>query len=158
MIGNVVYHQFNNGSGDYEIISMTDLSASPSYVIAKSYSVKSTVSDVTTGTVVRFYGRKSDRVGYGTVSQRRRETTYIDENGNVIGVVYNLSRIKVTYGGNLTGDSGGPIFSDHEDGGRWVNYCGVLNGSEEADGYLYIDFTPYRYPHAAGFTVATYQG
>ncbi len=70
VIGNVVYHQFNNGSGDYEIISMTDLSASPSYVIAKSYSVKSTVSDVSTGTVVRFYGRKSDCVGYGTASQR----------------------------------------------------------------------------------------
>ena len=70
MIGNVVYHQFNNGSGDYEIISMTDLSASPSYVIAKNYSVKSTVSDVSTGTVVRFYSRKSDCVGYGTASQR----------------------------------------------------------------------------------------
>ncbi|MCI8803741.1 MAG: hypothetical protein HFG01_10455 [Oscillibacter sp.] len=49
---------------------MTDLSASPSYVIAKNYSVKSTVADVSTGTVVRFYGRKSDCVGYGTASQR----------------------------------------------------------------------------------------
>ena len=158
VIGNVVYHQFNNGSGDYEIISMTDLSASPSYVIAKNYSVKSTVADVSTGTVVRFYGRKSDYVGYGTVSQRGMKTTYIDENGNVIGVVYDLSRIKVTYGGNLAGDSGGPIFSDHEDGGKWVNYCGVLNGSSKDDGYLYIVFTPYTYPYAAGFTVATYQG
>lgn len=156
MIGNVVYHQFNNGSGDYEIISMTDSFTSPSYVIAKNYSVKSTVADVSTGTVVRFYGANL------TVSVMAQllnvKTTSLDEDGNAVGVVYNLSRIKVTYGGNLTGDSGGPIFSDHEDGGKWVKYCGVLNGSSKDDGYLYIVFTPYTYPHAAGFTAATYQG
>lgn len=83
-------------------------------------------------------------------------TTYIDDEGNVVGVVDGLSRIIVTYGSNLKGDSGGPIFSDRSDGR--VNYCGVLNGAQWKDGYMYIDFTPYTYPHAAGFTVTTYQG
>lgn len=158
MIGNVAYHRFDNGSGDYEIISMTDLSTSPSYVIAKSYSVKSTVSNVATGTIVRFYGRESDYVGYGTVSQHGCNVTLCDENGNAVGNADNLSKIKVSYGSASHGDSGGPIFSDHEDGGKWVKYCGVLNGSSKDDGYLYIVFTPYTYPHAAGFTAATYQG
>lgn len=56
VVGDVVYHRFNNGTGDYEIISITDPYVSTSAVIAESYIVKSTISDAPTNTVVKFYG------------------------------------------------------------------------------------------------------
>lgn len=148
-IGTVNYHRYyNNGTGDFEIIKVTNTSIfDTTNKITSSYSVTGTLSDPPVNTVLKYYSRTTSSFGYGGVNNRN-----ITVNADGTHTIKGLTRIKVISGSCQPGDSGGPFFQETSSG---VNYCGVIHGKNTIGGYLYVFFTPYTHITPAGFSAKT---
>lgn len=150
-IGTVNYHRYyNNGTGDFEIIKVTNTSSfDTTNQITSSYSVTGTYPDPPVNTVLKYYSRVTNtHFGYGVVNERNMIIVY-----DTLPTIKGLTQIKVTYGDCNLGDSGGPVFQETSSG--CVNYCGVIHGKKLSGGYLYIAFTPLKYISSVGFSVKT---
>lgn len=146
VIGTVSYIRYeNNQYGDFEFISVNRNLFNTTNKIKPNNSISGTLSNPAVNTVLRYYGKSTGYVSYGTV-KNRNVTVHADNEKYIKG----LSAIKLTYGECNPGDSGAPFFQTASSG---VNFCGVLHGSNETGGNVYVYFTPYTYISSAGFVV-----
>ena len=145
VIGTVSYIRYeNNQYGDFEFITVNS-NFNTTNKIKPNNSISGTLSNPAVNTVLRYYGKSTGYVSYGTV-KNRDVTVHADNEKYIKG----LSTIKLTYGECNPGDSGAPFFQTASSG---VNFCGILHGSNEKDGNVYVYFTPYTYISSAGFVV-----
>ena len=152
-IGTVLYHRYADYLyGDFEIVSINTSSFTPSNdIVAGGYSITDYISNPSVGTVLRFYGKETAAVGYGTVSATGLT---IDSKNNASGTdittVYGLTRLVIASGSVDDGDSGGPVFQGATSNAK---LGGIISGRSTDNPYMY--FTPYTYFYAAGFRVQT---
>ncbi len=144
-IGQTTYVRYTNyGYGDFSFVPIMSGSFSGSNQILSYYI--SGCQSPSVGTTVKFYGKTTASVGYGTVVSTGVQV-YADSSVYLKG----MTKIHV-YSGNIqNGDSGGPFFCLS---GSTVIYCGVLHGrrvTEESELMGY--FTPYQYLSTAGFSL-----
>ena len=144
-IGQTAFVRYTNYNyGDFSFVPIMSGNFSGSNQILSYYI--SGYQNPVAGTTVKFYGKTTASIGYGTVVS----TGIMIYAGSSV-YVKGITEVQV-YSGNIQGgDSGGPFFCLS---GSTVKYCGVLHGkrvTEESELMGY--FTPYQYLAQAGFSL-----
>lgn len=109
---------------------------------------------ITSGLTVCHYGISSG-YGVGTVQSSNTHVFYTDDpDGNDGWLIYQVASVTPTYGGSLSGDSGGPYVS-YKNGEYY--FCGIHSGSYKnttTGATIKMFFTPYSLiRNRTGFTI-----
>lgn len=148
-LGSVVYHNYyDNATGDYEIIKITNPNYAITNTIADTYSISGTSSGLSEGTLLYKYGAVSN-ITYCMI-----EDTDITINHDETGYsISGMTRTRVLSGTSAKGDSGGPYFRLL---GNSCYFCGIhssQNGDPDSD--LFVYYTPREKIAGSGFAVKT---
>jgi hypothetical protein len=149
-IGTVVFHRFDDDkNGDFEIVRVgSGFSANAS--INNVDAITGSQSNVPVNTIVKFYGKTTNKTCYGKVLSRGN-TKVVGGLSSYAKAVRGLTEVYVQSGTVAAGDSGGPVYVTAEGG---VDFCGLISGYDNPD-VMYMYFTPYTYVSGTGFKIST---
>ena len=146
IIGNIIYRRYSSGGyGDFQIVSVTNSSFTTSNRVLTGDSLIGAIFYPSVGTTVKFFGRSTGRICYGTITETGVTRAYNDGTQ-----IRGLTKVEITSGSATQGDSGGPFVITGSDGTR---FGGVLHGISTSLTKVYVYFTPYGYINNAGFSV-----
>lgn len=152
VIGEVSYYNYsNNGTGDFEIITVTNENMNISGWINNVYKVYGVYPSPAEGVRLLKYGRASNL--YATVVVDRENVTITEQPSGY--KISGLTRCELISGSSQGGDSGGPYFLNYNGnvlfGG--IHSAHLVTEDEDGNQIDYVYFTPWEYASNIGFSV-----